>query len=509
MVLKESFSIFFIIILNFINFSESNNCNCTKMSHEEHFCDSDFVMKVFVKSVEDEDENDIIYRVDVIKIFEKNNRENGVQVHHIGHSNEKEKIKNQSFGMKTVEKMAEKSKETNLSNIELFLNDNATLHIYATKHISGCGRRLNVGKFYIITGWIDGFKARTSSCYYAKEPQEMTLKETLFFLLAYKKKDCKKIHQEHHDHHKLENDPHYHHHYVATHIITQVTTAVTTEEPCDESTTQATTAGTTEEPYEESTTQVTTAVTTDEPRDESTAQVTNAVTTKEPYEESTTQATTAGTTEEPYEESTTQVTTAVTTKEPYEGSTTEATTAGTTEEPYEESTTQVITALTTEEPRDESTAQVTNAVTTEEPYEESTTQVATAVTTEEPRDESTTQATTAGTAEERYEESTNQAVNVPIFVDHTKKEEALFPKKPELSNKQFICPREDISRGCKRPQNCLYPNPISCYTFIQCVPKSDGSGTPVVMLCPAGLEWNNRKKKCDFPQFSTCLKDSK
>jgi predicted alpha/beta hydrolase family esterase len=98
MVLKENFSIFFIIVPNFINFLESNNCNCTKISHEEHFCDSDFFMKVFVQSFEDKDENDIIYSVDFIKIFEKNNGKNRVQVQNTGHLNEKQNhMKNQFF----------------------------------------------------------------------------------------------------------------------------------------------------------------------------------------------------------------------------------------------------------------------------------------------------------------------------------------------------------------------------------------------------------------------------
>jgi hypothetical protein len=54
----------------------------------------------------------------------------------------------------------------------------------------------------------------------------------------------------------------------------------------------------------------------------------------------------------------------------------------------------------------------------------------------------------------------------------------------------------------------LYPNPDNCNSFIQCVPQPDGSGKPQVMPCPDGLEWNNNKKECDWPQDSTCPKNS-
>jgi hypothetical protein len=50
----------------------------------------------------------------------------------------------------------------------------------------------------------------------------------------------------------------------------------------------------------------------------------------------------------------------------------------------------------------------------------------------------------------------------------------------------------------------LYPNPNNCNSFIQCVPQPDGSGKPKIMPCPTGLEWNDNKKQCDWPQDSTC-----
>ncbi len=75
------------------------------------------------------------------------------------------------------------------------------------------------------------------------------------------------------------------------------------------------------------------------------------------------------------------------------------------------------------------------------------------------------------------------------------------------SDDDFVCPRDDIANTrCLGPKDCLYPNPANCKSFIQCVPQPDGSGNPVVMPCPAGLEWNDNKKECDWPSSSTCPK---
>lgn len=77
---------------------------------------------------------------------------------------------------------------------------------------------------------------------------------------------------------------------------------------------------------------------------------------------------------------------------------------------------------------------------------------------------------------------------------------------PSHARAEFVCPEEDIvSTLCLGPKDCLYPNPTSCNTFIQCTVNPDGvTGTPVVMPCPAGLEWNDSRKECDWPANSTC-----
>ena len=70
----------------------------------------------------------------------------------------------------------------------------------------------------------------------------------------------------------------------------------------------------------------------------------------------------------------------------------------------------------------------------------------------------------------------------------------------------FVCPVEDIANtSCKGPKDCLYPNSENCNSFIQCTVNADNkTGTPVVMPCPSGLEWNDNKKVCDWPVNSTC-----
>ena len=91
------------------------------------------------------------------------------------------------------------------------------------------------------------------------------------------------------------------------------------------------------------------------------------------------------------------------------------------------------------------------------------------------------------------------------------------PKTPAKTPKKAPAPKpapkpynpcvaaEVIATACKGPKDCLYPNPDSCGNFIQCVPLDlVGNAKPVVMPCPDGLQWNDGKKWCDYPNLSTC-----
>ncbi|KAL5347462.1 hypothetical protein ACLOAV_007774 [Pseudogymnoascus australis] len=58
---------------------------------------------------------------------------------------------------------------------------------------------------------------------------------------------------------------------------------------------------------------------------------------------------------------------------------------------------------------------------------------------------------------------------------------------------------------CRGEKDCVYPNPGSCNTYIQCSVGSDFlPGAPAVKNCPPGHEWNDKDKKCDLPEKSTC-----
>ncbi|CAG2110077.1 unnamed protein product [Medioppia subpectinata] len=80
---------------------------------------------------------------------------------------------------------------------------------------------------------------------------------------------------------------------------------------------------------------------------------------------------------------------------------------------------------------------------------------------------------------------------------------------PKPTPPPFVCPVEDIAKTqCMGPTDCLYPLAGSCGQFIHCEVNADGvTGRPTVKDCPAGLEWNNRDKRCDWPEYSTCNDD--
>ncbi|KAM0703487.1 hypothetical protein Q7P35_009426 [Cladosporium inversicolor] len=85
---------------------------------------------------------------------------------------------------------------------------------------------------------------------------------------------------------------------------------------------------------------------------------------------------------------------------------------------------------------------------------------------------------------------------------------AVFVLGQDNIDPDFVCPAEDIAATqCTGPRDCLYPNSKSCTTYIACEALEDGvTAVAHVGKCDAGLEWNDREKKCDFPANSTCPK---
>lgn len=70
----------------------------------------------------------------------------------------------------------------------------------------------------------------------------------------------------------------------------------------------------------------------------------------------------------------------------------------------------------------------------------------------------------------------------------------------------FQCLISDVViTQCRGEKDCVYPNPGSCNTYIQCSVGSDFlPSAPAVKNCPPGQEWNDNDKKCDVPEKSTC-----
>lgn len=74
------------------------------------------------------------------------------------------------------------------------------------------------------------------------------------------------------------------------------------------------------------------------------------------------------------------------------------------------------------------------------------------------------------------------------------------------SNVDFVCPEEEIAEtGCMGPKDCVYMNTDDCSSFIYCEVSADGkTAQPIIKNCPSGLQWNDNKKECDFPENATC-----
>jgi len=148
------------------------------------------------------------------------------------------------------------------------------------------------------------------------------------------------------------------------------------------------------------------------------------------------------------------------------------------------------------------TAGAGDETTTEEP---TTTAQPEETTTEQ---QSTTQEPTTAEATSTTAQTTEQTTEQTSTAQPTTEQTTARPSTTESSggSTEFVCPEEDIAATqCMGPKDCLYPNPNSCTTFIHCEVNADGkTGRPTIKDCPSGLQWNDNKKECDWPQSSTC-----
>lgn len=69
----------------------------------------------------------------------------------------------------------------------------------------------------------------------------------------------------------------------------------------------------------------------------------------------------------------------------------------------------------------------------------------------------------------------------------------------------FPCPASDFERTkCAGPKDCLYARPGSCIEFVECrwSSASRPSYEPIIHRCAPSsprLEWNDCRKRCDYP----------
>ncbi|CAO3614600.1 unnamed protein product [Cunninghamella echinulata] len=69
-----------------------------------------------------------------------------------------------------------------------------------------------------------------------------------------------------------------------------------------------------------------------------------------------------------------------------------------------------------------------------------------------------------------------------------------------------LCLEEDIqAAGCNEYDDCEFPDPEVCNWYVSCrwFP-GEKTWKPERIPCPSDLEWNNKDKKCDLVQRSTC-----
>jgi len=143
---------FLILLVIFCSISSSLGCDCPERSLEQKFCDSDFAIKIFVKSREIEFETDLRYKIDFLEFYDKDNN---------------------------PEVSSQLLKEFKLGD-----------SIWSADYDPDCLSELKEGKNYTLTGKLEGVKAFTNKCEFGKESDSLSGEEKLFFSGGYKLKNC-------------------------------------------------------------------------------------------------------------------------------------------------------------------------------------------------------------------------------------------------------------------------------------------------------------------------------
>jgi hypothetical protein len=144
--------IFLILTIIFFPISNSLECDCPARSLEHKFCESDFAIKIFVKTKEIEFKTGLRYKISLIEFYDK------------------------AF-------LPKKSIQS-LNNL-LAADSIGSAHDYPE-----CVREFIEGKNYILTGKFDKVKPFTNKCEFGKESDSLNAEEQLFFSVGYKKINC-------------------------------------------------------------------------------------------------------------------------------------------------------------------------------------------------------------------------------------------------------------------------------------------------------------------------------
>lgn len=134
-----------------------------------------------------------------------------IRVMNVTEIQNKENADKNDTNVSNITETAENLNEKYLDDKHLFKDKGKFLTIYTARDPTACGLKLQIGEIYMLTGWLEGAKLRTSSCHYAKNHYKLDLIEKLFWLVGHKKKHCfvnggrpdvPAAHNHHHIHHR-------------------------------------------------------------------------------------------------------------------------------------------------------------------------------------------------------------------------------------------------------------------------------------------------------------------
>ena len=138
---------FLIIFGLFCVLSVSESCKCLVSDVKHHYCSDDFAIKIQVTTDKQKttDPHEVWYGFALLEVFKASSSTQSAMLH---------------------------------------------ARIYTSAESASCGRDLQKGQTYIITGHMNDRKPYVHSCGFGKEVNELTAEEKLFFKNEYKTVQC-------------------------------------------------------------------------------------------------------------------------------------------------------------------------------------------------------------------------------------------------------------------------------------------------------------------------------